>query len=180
MLRSPRGIFTNELGLDSGGQDSPQGADTKKRRYVFHQKGTHIVEPSRGGCERILTVNRCLGEVQELDGGRLGRAADSLTDGKCACKLTRCCRVARGSQRPRELWWKSWEADPGVCPISENDVAVERVASSSENCGRVHDKTTSTNGVSGIVRGSSLSAWASGGERADALAPSASTNCTDN
>ena len=59
--------------MESGGQTPEQGADTKDKRSFFKEKSTHNVEPSQGGYERILTVNRCSLELQELDGRALGK-----------------------------------------------------------------------------------------------------------
>src|SRR5580658_5013553 len=66
---------------------------------------------------------------------------------------------------------------PGVAPTSEVEQAVERVTSSSENCGRVHDKTTLAKSDGGIVRGGCLFIGTAGGRRAGALASRASANC---
>ena len=40
-------------------RDGPQANDKGKNSFSC-KKGTHQVEPSRGGCERIITVTRCL------------------------------------------------------------------------------------------------------------------------
>jgi hypothetical protein len=45
------------------------------------------------------------------------------------------------------------------CPTSEDESAVERITGSSENCGKVHDKTISAKSDGNFVRGSGLSAW---------------------
>ena len=175
MLRLPGGRFTYQQGVENERRYPAEGASNQENTSCFCEQGTHRVEPSRGRSERILSVNRCPQEQQELDSEWVGQAADSLTDEKCACKLTRCCRVATGHCAPQGILAEKLGDRTSVCPASEVEQVVERVSNSSENCGKVHDKTTSAKCDGGIVRGGSVSARPDGGERTDAPAPAAST-----
>src|SRR5580693_3287670 len=97
---------------------SRQPAHRKSEAFFRKGKRIELSHPAAGVNASSLVTDAWDARTSWMSGSFVWHA-DSLTDGKCACKLKRCCRVATGTWAPQGMLAKKWEAGPGACPTSD-------------------------------------------------------------